>query len=328
MSTQQCPECKKIVSLEDSFCRACGAKLSGQSAEAQPVEDNPQQPQQPVQKSDISPAPPATPAVGGLTWRKHIDAWNGFSLERPSGWEVRATQDTITVCQDLQGLISVMIRPIQFQQYATADELALRMVEMMRASSTNFIAWQMAPQDKTYIAMHRGPDQVLLRVRFTEENQEIVGVLSVMVDGNTALVSGFQAPIPVIEKMKPVFQHILASFSSIPRLPRTQFVEPGEQAFTALIPEQWKATGTVMRTPDAGIVFKFRATDAEGTLSAEVPGRYYFFQEEAKGWLGKVVVPQKYPTRPHVPATTFLEQIMMPELRQRYADLRVERIVN
>jgi hypothetical protein len=330
-STQQCPQCKKIVSLEDSFCRACGAKLTGQSAEPQPVEDNAPQPQQPVQKSagsSATPASAATPAVGGLVWRQHVDAWNGFSLERPSGWEVRATQDTITVCQDLQGLVSIMIRPIQFQQHATADELALRMVEMMRASSSNFSAWQMAPQDKTYIAMHRGPDQVLLRVRFTEENQELAGVLSVMVDGNTALVSGFQAPIPMIEKMKPVFQHILASFSSIPRLPRTQFVEPGEQAFAAMIPEQWTATGKVMRTPDAGIVFQFRATDPGGTLSAEVPGRYYFFQEEAKGWLGKIVVPQKYPTRPHVPATMFLEQIMMPELRQRYADLRVERIVN
>src|ERR1700726_3161175 len=129
MSTQQCPQCKKIVSLEDSFCRACGAKLTGQSAEAQPVEDNSKQPQKPVQKSDASsatPASPVSPAVGGLTWRKHVDAWNGVSLERPSGWEVRATQDTITVCQDLQGLISVMIRPIQFQQHATADELARR----------------------------------------------------------------------------------------------------------------------------------------------------------------------------------------------------------
>jgi hypothetical protein len=328
MSTQQCPQCKKIVSLEDSFCRACGAKLPGQSAKAQPVENNLKQPVQQSAASSATPSSPASPAVGGLTWRKHVDAWNGFSLERPSGWEVRATQDTLTVCQDLQGLISVMIRPIQFQQHATADELARRMVEMMRASSTNFVAWQMAPQDKTYIAMHRGPDQVLLRVRFTEANQELVGVLSVMVDGNTALVSGFQAPIPVIEKMKPVFQHILASFSSIPRLPRTQFIEPGEQAFAAMIPEQWKATGTVMRTADAGIVFQFRATDPEGTLSAEVPGRYYFFQEEAKGWLGKIVIPQKYPTRPHVPATIFLEQITMPELRQRYADLRVEQIAN
>ena len=158
--------------------------------------------------------------------------------------------------------------------------------------------------------------------------QELVGVLSVMVDGNTALISGFQAPVPVIEKMKPVFQHILASFKSIPRLPRTQFVEPGEQAFTALLPEQWKATGSVGRTADAGIIFQFRATDPEGTFSAEVPGRYYFFQEEAKGWLGKLVVPQKYPTRPHVPATIFLEQTIAPELHQRYADFRVERIVN
>src|SRR5579863_1349894 len=98
MSTQQCPQCKKIVSLEDSFCRACGAKLTGQSAEAQPSEaqpakDAPNQAQQPAQKSTVSSASQAssaTPSVGGLVWRKHVDAWNGFSLERPSGWEVRA----------------------------------------------------------------------------------------------------------------------------------------------------------------------------------------------------------------------------------------------
>jgi hypothetical protein len=98
----------------------------------------------------------------------------------------------------------------------TADMLALRLVDMMRASNKNFAAWQMNPEEKTYIAMHRGAnaDQVLLRIRFTEEGQELVGVLSVMVDGDTALVSGFQAPIPLIETMKPIFQYILVGYNN------------------------------------------------------------------------------------------------------------------
>lgn len=330
MSTQQCPQCGKIVSAEDSFCRACGAKLPQpqQDAQAQPQQN--QQPQPPVQKAAAAAATLETPGVAGVVWRKYVDAWNGFSLERPSGWEVRATHDNISVCYDPQGLTCAMIRPIQLSQGGTADMLAHRLVDMMRATSTNFAAWQMNPEEKTYIAMHRGADadQVLLRIRFTEEGQELVGVLSVMVDGDTALVSGFQAPVPLIEIMKPIFQYILVSFQSIPRSPRSGFVEPGEQAFTAMIPEQWKATGKVMRTSDAGIIFQFKATDPDGTMSAEVPGRYYFFQEEAKGWLGKLVIPQKYPTRPSMPATAFLEQMMVPEMRPRYPDLRVERIAN
>jgi hypothetical protein len=50
MSTQQCPQCGKLVSVEDSFCRACGAKLPQpqQNAEAQPKQF--QQLQQSVQK--------------------------------------------------------------------------------------------------------------------------------------------------------------------------------------------------------------------------------------------------------------------------------------
>jgi hypothetical protein len=141
-------------------------------------------------------------------------------------------------------------------------------------------------------------------------------------------VSGFQAPVPVIEKMKPIFQHILASFEAIPREPRTRFVEQSERAFAAMIPEQWQATGQVMRSSDAGVIFKFKANDPEGKLSAEIPGRYYFYQEEAKGWLGKLVIPQKYPTRPFMPPAVFLKQVYVPEMSQRYPDLRVERIAN
>jgi hypothetical protein len=320
MSTQQCPQCQKIVSLEDRFCCACGAKLPQSSAKA------PQN--QPQESSGKRAASAATPSASNSSWRKHTDSWNGFSLDRPSGWEVRVTHDTITICQDLQGLTSATIRPVQLQQQVTAGEFARRLVEMLRANTTNFVAWQMKPEEKTYSALRCESDQTLLRIRFTQEGQELVGVLSVVMNGNAGLVSGFQAPPSVIEKMKPTFQRILASFASIPRMPRTRFVEGSEQAFSALIPHNWQATGSLLRTPEAGVIFRFHATNPDKTLSIEVPGSYMFFQEEIKGWLGKLIIPQKYPIRPHIPATTFLEQVTVPELRQRYPDLRVERIVN
>ena len=331
MSTQQCPQCGKIVSLEDSFCRSCGAKLPPQNVELQTPQLAKPQPQPVLQKAASAPTALETSGVSGVVWRKHVDTWNGFSLERPSGWEVRATHDAISVCYDARGLTSAMIRPLQLPlsgAEVTADILAHRMVDMMRAQNTTFAAWQMNPAEKTYIAMHKGQEQVLLRIRSVEEGQELVGVLSVIVDGQTALISGFQAPKSLIETMKPIFQSILVSFQSIPRTPRNGFVEPSEQAFTAMLPEEWKATGKVLRTPDAGIIFQFRATDPDGALSAEIPGRYYFFQEEAKGWLGKLVVPQKYLTRPFMPASVFLERIIAPEMRPRYPDLRIERISN
>ncbi len=315
MSPQQCPHCQQTVSLEDRFCRSCGAKLPPQEAGVQPLAKAQPDIARDAQEKEAA-------------WRKHTNSWNGFSLERPSGWEVRVARDTITVCQDLQGLTSATIWPVQLQQQVTADVLARRLVEMLRANTTNFLAWQMNPEEKTYSALHRGSDQVLLRLRFTQDGQELVGVLSVMVDGTSGLVSGFQAPISVIEKMKPTFQRLLASFAPLPRLPRTRFVEESEQAFSALIPDHWPATGTLLHTLDAGVIFRFQATDPDKVLSAEIPGSYFFFQEEAKGWLGKLVIPQNYPTRPHVPAPIFLEQMTVPELRQRYPDLRVERIVN
>lgn len=109
------------------------------------------------------------------------------------------------------------------------------------------------------------------------------------------------------------------------QLSHTRFVESSENAFSATIPEGWNATGKLIRTPDAGILFQFHATDPSGKIYAEVPGRYYRFQEEAKGWLEKMV-PQRYQTRPHLPATAFLEQVIVSEMRQRYSDLRVESI--
>src|SRR5260221_10045826 len=109
------------------------------------------------------------------------------------------------------------------------------------------------------------------------------------------------------------------------RLPHTKFIEGSENAFSATILEGWNATGKLIHTPDAGILFQFRATDPSGKIYAEVPGRYHRFQEAAKGWLDKMI-PQRYQIRPHLPATAFLEQAIVPEMRQRYSDLRVERI--
>jgi hypothetical protein len=185
MSTLQCPQCQQIVSAEDRFCRTCGARLPQLAVDSPSAgAAKPDQSPQPASTPPASAPAPAAPSAGGLVWRKHVDAWNGFSLERPSGWDVRTTHDTITVCYDLQGLTNAAIRPIQLQQSVTADDLSGRLVEMMRSNSTNLTAWRMNPGEKTYAAMHRRADQVLLRFRCTEDNQELIGVLSVMVEGN------------------------------------------------------------------------------------------------------------------------------------------------
>src|SRR5579859_1364242 len=334
--TRPCPGCHKQIPADSRFCNYCGAKLAEASPPAQqptPAGQSPKTPQPPSQKKAEAtvrvarPAAAAAPAPDNVPWRQHKDAWNGFTLERPSGWDVRVTHDAISVCADLAGLTCAAIRPVQLPQTVSAAEMARRLVAAIRANNPTFTAWQMNPGDATYHKMQRQADQSLLRIRFTEEGQELVGVLSVMVEGTSALVSGFQAPIPKIAARKSTFERILASFQPIPRLARTAFVEESERAFTAAIPEGWKATGKLIRTPDAGTIFQFRATNPDGTLSAEMPGRYYLFQEAPKGLLARMV-PQRYQTMPHMPSTVFLERMLTPEMRQQYPDLQVERIIN
>ncbi len=310
---RQCPRCLKQIPADSVFCNYCGAKVS-----AAP----PAQPGHQPGKAEPTIRPPADKTV----WRPHKDPWNGFTLERPSGWDVRVTHDAISICQDSAGLTGAFIRPLQLDQPASAATLAQRVVGALRASNPTFTAWQMNAQDVTFREMQRREDQALLRVRLTEEGHQLAGVLAVMVEGTSALISGFQAPISQIQLLKPTFEKILASFQPIPRLARKAFVEETEQAFTASIPEGWQASGKLIATPDAGIVFQFRAANPDGTLSAEIPGRYYLFQEAPTGLLAKMA-PQRFQTRPFMPAAAFAEHTLAPELRQRYPDLQVERIL-
>lgn len=361
LSIQQCPQCQKFIDVDARFCSECGTKLPRLAQTNNPAQqpgsvDRKQFQPTTRKEGEASPSSVAASASASpddLAWRKHIDLWNGFSLEHPSGWEVCVANDAISICQDREGITKAMINPVQLQQSMSAHELVGELVKKNHAINETFTAWKMNAQDTTYSEMYQGAstDQALLRIRSVAEQvtpiqlandvyppnfaqvgqtqTELIGVLSVMVNGTSAIVSGFQAPSYMIEKLKPLFQRILASFQPETRLTRTEYVEPGKRAFTASIPPDWQAVGNLVSTP-GGEVIRFRVSDPEGKMSAEAPARTYSFLEETQNeWEMRArAAMQGPPTLSYLPAPAFLERIIVPEMRQFYADFQVENIVN
>src|SRR5438128_977494 len=161
---------------------------------------------------------------------QYTDSWAGFTVQRPAGWLVRVANSVVTVNKDSAELVHAIFCPMRFAQSITPDAAAQRFIGLYRATDPTFQAW-VASQEP-----------LVLRTEAQGGGRTLDGIYSVVTQGENGLISGFQAPRDQVQSLAPVLGQVVGSFSVLPRIPREQFREPVEGAFTVLYPQGWSAT--------------------------------------------------------------------------------------
>src|SRR5438105_9836467 len=122
---------------------------------------------------------------------QHIDSWAGFAVHQPAGWQVRVRNSVVSVFQDPGALVQAMFCPISFDQPVTPSAVAQQ-----------FVAWR-AAADPTFQAWRAGGEPLLLRTESHTAGRSMTGLYSVVTQGDSGLISGFQAPREQAESFAP-----------------------------------------------------------------------------------------------------------------------------
>ncbi|TMG32853.1 MAG: hypothetical protein E6H92_14820, partial [Chloroflexi bacterium] len=105
--------------------------------------------------------------------------------------------------QDPGALVQAIFCPISFGQPVTPSAVAQQF-------------WQTSQEP------------LFLRTESRTAGRSVAGLYSVVTQGESGLISGFQAPHEQAESLAPTLGQIVGSFSLVPRTPREQFREPVE----------------------------------------------------------------------------------------------------
>ncbi len=215
-------------------CSYCGSAFQKASPDPQPQDPRETQPGQP---------PREAPVPEG--WRRFVDGWNGFSVLTPPGWQVVYYKGLISVRADPSGLTAAYLIPGRNVQHLPASGLASMYAQMIVRSDPRAQA-RLEPADPQH------PERAHLRYRLSKMNKVIEGRSSFLVDGEQQLIMGFEAPAELVAECSRFAGPVLSSFKPEPMMPRQQFLEPTEGAFTACIPGGWQCQSQVNRNNPAG----------------------------------------------------------------------------
>ena len=240
---------------------------------------------------------------------QHIDSWAGFTVHQPAGWQVRVRNSVVSVFQDPGALVQAIFCPISFGQPVTPSAVAQQ-----------FVAWR-AAADPTFQAWQTSQEPLFLRTESRTAGRSVAGLYSVVTQGESGLISGFQAPHEQAESLAPTLGQIVGSFSLVPRTPREQFREPVEGAFTVLYPQGWSIGGSVNRANAfGGAIPGFQA--AKGATSVDNWIRNFSFADSI--WL---LMPGQQKLK-YVPAAGFAGTWLPGWLQKQTGPLRVEQVID
>jgi hypothetical protein len=257
-------------------------------------------------------------------WIRFVDAWGGYSVAHPPGWEVFSERGVLTVRADPSGRVEAQIWPARLIAPLQAQEIASRYAAWVKAGDPSFEAWvspESAPQ----------PDRILLLTRRRRGEEFLGGMVSITIFGGAFLLTGFHAPErksdPGSPSLSPEVANLIAvlsSFQGVPPLPRLPFREPREGSFDALVPVGWYFDGRINRDPWSGAAtFHFSVRrDPAGLTAATIPNQMWSF---ADGWLAGLSTMGMMPVKKFMPATQFARDLLpakVPPLPQQ----KIERI--
>jgi hypothetical protein len=296
---KRCPFCGADNPATARFCSRCGRQIAGESA------------------SSASPVRPASdPSAAGVVWLRWRDAWNGFELEYPSGWEVRCLKGIVTAQEDTSGNCIALLWPIRLPAQTPLIQVAQQLVGWGRSLNPTFTAWQVPEASSSRY--------LTLRTQSQNAGVTLVGSLTIHTDATgCGLISGFQCPASVISSRVALLGKILSSFEPTTPMAKQTFREPTEGAFTAQIPAGWLAQGMVNRQHiNAAGTLQFTAMrDSRGLVQAAQTNLLWFFTE-GMGMLELFGFGAQ--SRPYLPAPQFCMQFLAPQFQQTQTHFQVE----
>lgn len=204
-----CSHCGVSLAHGARTCDRCGAPVP-------PSWDDPRQ----------VPEPP--PFAAPADWVEHRDAWRGFRLYHPRGWQVQRTDGPTLVSGDPQVRACAIFWPMPLSHPGD-----------LRAVAARYVQWRQHRSGVPVQAMV-DPTGRLLRLR----EGPLESQLGVVADGHSALLSGIQAPRGSDTS---ALLGVVASFAPLPATPRYLWVEPAEGAFAVEVPAGWASRGHLDR---------------------------------------------------------------------------------
>jgi hypothetical protein len=261
MPEMKCAQCSAENAGTAQFCSQCGARLSVEMSDAQPE------------------APPS--------FVTHSDRWSGYSLAHPPGWKVRNVRGSVIVSEDAKEAVAAWISSAPLAGASSLQEFATRYVNWMQTQEPSF---------EGSLVTGREPAGAKLQLRTCSLRGalRLEGRVDMVLRDRNVVIRGFQVPAAADGSMPRSSEmlQVLNSFRMIPPVQRQFFREPKEDAFAALVPSGWSASGKVSRSIWTGLAScEFSAqADARGLTKLCIPGTSQSFMDS---FLGKRFTPAR-----------------------------------
>ncbi len=228
-------------------------------------------------------------------------------------------QGQTTIKADPVGFTSAAIAPFFSPAPTSAHALAQQFVTLARQSFKGCEAWQQG---------NVTPDsnRITLRLRATRFGQQLEGIYNILVENHNCIISGYVAPPQSLAQQGPVMAQILSSFRTTGQpLPRQLVREPGEGAFTLEIPQGWFYQGGVNRNNAGGkgLLMFSTGRDPQGSVLVSMPSLSWAFIEPMMALFS---FPTGYPSLPYMPASKFVQKVVMSQYRQMHRDIQLVRV--
>lgn len=266
------------------------------------------------------PIPGPAETAGDANWLRREDRWNGTVWETPPAWTVTA-RDHFYLAASPDGESAALVWPDPAP--GPLEGILQYALRTLAAGDASLQAWAQ-PEE----ALAGGGARC--RTIFERQGRSLLrGQLEATRDPRGGvLVRGWQAPVNRQAADRSVLDRILGSFQPIPPLPRRQYVEPGEGAFSVLVPEGWNANGRVDRSGGPhGLAVRWSVEDPATGARAFHDGQVLPFSAPAFGGVFGDMLGGLFGggwnQLPFTPAVTLCQNTLFQMARQSRPDLRL-----
>lgn len=268
------------------------------------------------------------------TVTRFTDEWSGFSLMLPKSWRCETFWDVTLVYRPGEPEPAAMVWPMELPELTTISKLTQNILEIFGKGDPSFNA-----EVESNILEGAEEKERLVKINRVKNNITIQGTLKVSLTGdNTAVVTGIQAPSHELAGRAEHLWSIVSSYEKTDSIPKEQFVEKSEGAFSFHYPKRWLVYGKVERDqPNAASgPVKLRWSIEDPSTGAKVysDGLTLDFLFYPSGGFGNPMAqmmmanPQmSWKVQPFTGMKEFAETMILQLARQMKPDIRLERAV-
>lgn len=196
-----------------------------------------------------------------ISGSRYMDEWNGFALTLPDKWRCDAIGEIVMLFRPGEWEPAALIWPMTLPEPVGIDNLMQRIIREIAGNDPSFEAWTNPEASVCHKERER---TAIFRRQETGGAGFLKGMLKVTLLGEKkAMATGIQAPESGFREQAEILWSLISGFEIIPCLPKAEFVEPYEKAFSYRYPHNWRARGGVdrSRTPGGGGMIVWSAED-------------------------------------------------------------------